>query len=119
MKNQNEDKLQQEIVIWFTNNHCLKHQKPRCSIFSVPNGGSRNVIEAKRLKATGMKAGVSDLIVLMPPRTIIFIELKTEKGSQSDAQKEFEQTVTDLGFEYHLIRSLDQFQSLINGKIIT
>jgi hypothetical protein len=107
-----EDQIQQQIVNFFTNNYCLKHHSPRCSIFSVPNGGSRHILEAKKLKATGMKAGVSDLIVLMPNRAI-FIELKNEKGIQSESQKEFEQSVSALGFEYYLIRSLDQFIEVI------
>lgn len=106
-----EDKLQQNCFIWFNNQYCLNYHNPKCVIFSVPNGGSRNLLEAKRLKATGLKAGVSDLIVLMPERCI-FIEMKTEKGYQSDKQKEFEQSVKDLGFEYHLIRSFEQFQNL-------
>ena len=59
-----------------------------------------------------MKAGVSDLIVLMPNRAM-FIELKNEKGIQSESQKDFEQSVSALGFEYYLIRSLDQFIDLI------
>lgn len=106
-----EDKLQQNCVIWFNNAFCLKNHNPKCNIFSVPNGGSRNLLEAKRLKATGLKAGVSDLIVLMPDRCI-FIELKTEKGIQSDKQKEFENDVKALGFEYYLIRTFEQFQNL-------
>jgi hypothetical protein len=111
-----EDLLQQKIVIWFKNNYCLRHHVPRCSIFSVPNGGSRNIIEAKRLKATGMKAGVSDLIILIPGKTI-FIELKNENGKQSLKQKEFQETVLNLNQEYYLLRSLDEFKSLINGLI--
>ena len=59
-----------------------------------------------------MKSGVSDLIVLMPNRAM-FIELKNEKGIQSESQKDFEQSVSALGFEYYLIRSLDQFIDLI------
>ena len=107
-----EDNLQAQIVKYFNNTYCLKHHSPRCSIFSVPNGGFRNKIEAMKLVSTGMRAGVSDLIVLMPNRCI-FVELKTEKGVQSDNQKEFEQTVNALGFEYYLVRSLETFKSII------
>lgn len=65
-----------------------------------------------KLVATGMKAGVSDLIVLMPNRCI-FVELKTDTGIQSDGQKEFEYTVKKLGFEYYLVRSLETFKKII------
>lgn len=107
MKN-NEDKLQAEIVKYFNNKYCLKHHKPRFYIFSIPNGGNRNVVEAMKLQSTGLKAGVSDLIILKNNKTI-FVELKTYKGVQSEKQKEFEKIVKNLGFEYYLIRSLEQF----------
>ena len=43
-----EDLLQQKIVIWYKNEY-QRHEKGL--IFAIPNGGSRNVIEAKKLKA--------------------------------------------------------------------
>jgi len=107
-----EDQLQQQIYTWYNNTFCLKNHNPRHVIFSVPNGGSRNVIEAKKMKATGLLPGVSDLIILQPNKTL-FIELKIEKGVQSEVQKEFEQRVKLLGFEYHLIRSLNEFQNIL------
>lgn len=107
-----EDKIQQDIVEWFNNNYCLRHHNPQCLIFSVPNGGTRNKLEAIKLKLTGMKAGVSDLIVILPNK-ILFVELKTLKGTQSDKQKDFERAVVDLGFDYLLIRSLHEFKQKI------
>lgn len=101
-----EDRLQQKCVIWFKNNYQM-HGKGL--IFSVPNGGTRNIIEAKKLKETGLMAGVADLIVLYPNGKTYFIELKTDTGKQSDKQIEFEKRVTELGFEYKLIRSLEEF----------
>lgn len=85
-------------------------------IFSVANelAGS-NKIAMMQAKATGLVAGVSDLIVITPSGKLLFIELKTEKGVQSQVQKDFEQRVTALGFAYHLIRSLTEFKSLLDG----
>lgn len=108
-----ESKLQQEIYNYYQNNFCLKHHEPRGMIFSVPNGGTRNKLEAMTLKATGLLPGVSDLICILPTGKILFVELKTEKGIQSDAQKEFEQRITALGFNYHLIRSKKEFVELV------
>lgn len=108
-----EHKIQSEIVSYFHNNFCLKHHNPRCVIFSVPNelAGS-NKIAAARAKTTGLKAGVSDLIVVKYGE-VIFVEVKNEKGRQSPVQKEFEEIITDLGFRYVLVRSLAEFKSLI------
>lgn len=109
-----EDQLQQQIYTWYNNKFCLKNHNPRHVIFSVPNGGSRNVIEAKKMKATGLLPGVSDLIILQQGKTL-FIELKIEKGVQSESQKDFEERVKLLGFEYHLIRSLESFKALFTN----
>jgi hypothetical protein len=106
-----EGKIQQEIVMWFNNNYCLKTHNPRCSIFSVPNEG-RNVREQIYKKTLGMKTGVSDLIVLMPERCV-FVEVKTEIGKQSDKQKDFQNLVENIGFEYYVIRCLEDFKKII------
>lgn len=107
-----EDQLQQQIIIWFKNEYQM-HGKGL--IFSVPNGGTRNMLEAKKLKQTGAMAGVSDLIVLLPSKCL-FIELKAEKGIQSEVQKIFEKKVIELGFEYHIIKSVDQFFKIIENE---
>lgn len=107
-----EDQIQQQIFTWYNNNYCLKNQNPRHIIFSVPNGGSRNILEAKKMKLTGTLAGVSDLIIIQPNKTI-FIEVKTEKGIQSDVQKDFQSRVDNLGFEYLIVRSLEDFKNKI------
>ena len=53
-------------------------------LFHIPNGGSRNLIEARHLKEQGVKAGVPD-IFLPCPNPIhmgLFIELKRRKGGR-------------------------------------
>jgi tRNA(Phe) wybutosine-synthesizing methylase Tyw3 len=105
-----EDVLQSKIVVWFKNNYQINGKGV---VFSVPNGGSRNIIEAKKLKETGLMAGVSDLIIVLNSK-VLFIELKTDVGIQSDTQKKFENLVTNLNHKYHIIRSLEEFKTLIN-----
>lgn len=104
-----ENQLQQQIIIWYKNNYQINGKG---LIFSVSNGGSRHILEAKTLKATGQMAGVSDLIILKPEGKTIFVEVKVEKGIQSEVQKVFETKVTDLGFEYYLVRSIEQFKQI-------
>ena len=110
MKEITEAKIQQDIVLWFNNNYCLKHHNPRCMIFSVPND-SINAIETKRKVNTGLLRGVSDLIVVLPNK-ILFVEIKTEKGVQSEYQKDFQNRVELLGFEYHIIKNLETFKKI-------
>jgi Holliday junction resolvase len=55
----------------------------------------------------GSYKGISDLIAIKNGR-VLFIEVKTPRGRQSDYQKEFERRVTEKGGQYAVIRSLDE-----------
>jgi hypothetical protein len=112
MKQETENNLQQSIFLWYHNTYCLKSHNPRSIIFSIPNGGYRNGREAMTFKATGLLKGASDLIVIFPNGKLCFVELKTNTGTQKPEQKDFESRVSSLGYEYHLIRSLDEFKLL-------
>ncbi len=109
-----ENKIQQQIYIWFNNNYCLEHHNPRSVIFSCPNGGLRNKSEAMALKATGLLAGVSDMIIIHRG-SVLFVEVKTETGIQSPAQIDFEQRIINNGFKYYLVRSLDEFNQILTA----
>lgn len=106
-----EARIQQEIVMWYKNNYCLNHHNPQHIIFSVPNE-NKSKRETLQKKAIGMMSGVSDLIIIRP-KEVLFVEVKTPTGTQSKSQKTFEKIVTALGFNYYLVRSLEEFQSLI------
>jgi hypothetical protein len=106
-----ESAIQQSIVIFYRNNYCLNHHSPQHAIFSVPNE-SKSKRETLQKKAIGMMSGVSDLIIIQP-RRIIFVEVKTTTGVQSASQKRFQKIVTKLGFEYYLVRSLEDFKNKI------
>ena len=71
-----ESTLQIACVKWF-NAIYPEHQG---LLFSVPNGGQRNAITAKIMKAEGVVAGVSDLILFMPRRRYhaLCIEMKVD-----------------------------------------
>lgn len=104
---QSEAYIQQEIVLYFNNTYCLKHHTPRSLIMSVPNDGAPGMLR------TGLLPGASDLIVLHNSQ-IWFVEVKNDKGRQSDKQRDFEQRVTALGYRYVLVRSLDEFKTALN-----
>lgn len=106
-----EDNIQAEIYKWYHNTFCTKLNDTPHLIFSVPNGGYRNKLEAIKMKATGLVAGVSDMIIIQPSR-ILFVEIKTLTGTQSKEQKEFQSKVELLGFEYYLCRSLEEFKTI-------
>ncbi|WP_372472595.1 VRR-NUC domain-containing protein [Capnocytophaga sp. ARDL2] len=106
-----ESKLQSACVRWF------RYAFPNDLIFAIPNGGSRNKLEAVNLKNEGVLAGVADLQVISKNKTL-FIEMKTEKGRQNPNQKIFEERVRKLGFDYFVCRSFDEFQKVIVSNIV-
>lgn len=109
MDSMSEAQIQQQIVVWFRNKYCLKHHNPRMCIFSVPNEAS---YKNKNFMLTGTLSGVSDLIVVLPNKTI-YIELKNKTGKQSTKQKDFEETIKGLNQDYYLVRSLSSFKNII------
>lgn len=50
----------------------------------VPNGGSRNVVEAAKLKRMGVRPGCPDFLILSPPKFLgyshVALELKSLDG---------------------------------------
>lgn len=78
---------------------------------AIPNGGLRSKVTAGKLKAEGVKSGVSD--TLLPVKRScysgLYIEMKkpslrpvkaTSKGGVSDDQQEFGEFVTKQGFYF-------------------
>jgi hypothetical protein len=109
--NMTEDKIQQEIIIYYRN--YFQRLYKDCLIFSIPNGGLRDKRTAMLMKATGLTPGASDLIVIYFGR-LLFVECKTDVGTQSEDQKLFAQRVRDCGFAYHLVRSLHEFKLMLS-----
>lgn len=61
-------------------------------LYAIPNGGMRNVVVARKLKAEGVRSGVPDLCLPVPrgPFCGMYIELKRRKGGVvSDEQREW------------------------------
>lgn len=114
----NESKIQAECYQWYNNKFCLKHHNPRGIMFSVPNElAGANKIAMMQAKAIGLTAGVSDTILILPNGKLIFCEFKDAKGVQSEKQKEFEKQVQAHGFDYILIRTLDDFKNQISLRL--
>jgi hypothetical protein len=80
--------------------------------FAIPNGQARNALIGKYLKAEGVLAGASDLIVVLNNK-VIFVEVKTPTGRQQPTQRDFESKLKELGQDYYIVRSLDEFIKLI------
>lgn len=82
-----EHEIQCAVVKWWRFYSDMEH---RALLFAIPNGGLRNAVTSRRLKAEGVMAGVPDLFLAMPraPYAGLWIELKSEKGRLSESQTE-------------------------------
>lgn len=104
-----EHHLQVNCATWF------RLQYPRLVLFAIPNGGARSVITGAMLKAEGVMAGVADLFLMFPVKQFhgLFIEMKTDKGRQSESQKEFQTLAESNGYKYVVCRSFEDFKNEI------
>ena len=106
-----ESNLQQACIRWFD----LQFPALKPLLYAVPNGGKRNAREAARLKREGVRPGIPDLVLAIPmlPYHGLYIELKTPKGRLQPSQRDVLLRLEDQGYMTQIVRSFDEFQSLI------
>lgn len=80
--------------------------------FSSIGHGGGGAIRGAILKSTGMKAGVPDILIVYRGRPV-FIELKTDKGVLSPAQKEVHIAITVAGGVVATCRSVDEVRDFL------
>lgn len=70
-------------------------------LLAIPNGGRRNAREGGRLKAEGVKPGVSDLLLPLArgEKHGLWIEMKAPKGKPTPAQREWTALMVQAGYE--------------------
>ena len=110
-----EHKLQCSMVRWFRFTY---PQYAHC-LFAVPNGGRRDAVTGAKMKAEGVLAGVSDLILLKRSEEYgaLLIETKVKGNYQSQSQKEWQQKIEKEGYKYVVCRSLDEFQNQVTNYL--
>lgn len=60
--------------------------------------------------------GESDLTVFCKGGRTIFLEVKTSAGRQSKLQKHFEEYIKSLGYEYYVVRSVEDALEIVEGR---
>lgn len=104
-----EERLQKRCVAWFRKTYPTEYRM----LFHVANEGKKSVRSGKRWSDLGGVAGVADIVYFTPWGKPVCIELKTEKGRQSEAQKLWQEDAERSGVDYYLIRTVADFSSLI------
>lgn len=84
-------------------------------IHHIPNGGSRNALEAKNLKAQGVKAGVPDLClpVARNGKHGLYIEMKYGKNVCTAMQKEWLRDLEEQDYETAVCHGADEAITVI------
>ncbi len=87
-------------------------------IYAVPNGGSRHPAVAGKLKAEGVKRGISDICIPFPNTPLnaehspkysgAYIEMKAGKNKPTPEQKEFLDFIETQGYKGIVARSSDE-----------
>lgn len=86
-----EAQIQRAVV-----QHLHARGMPGLVFFHVPNGGRRSPIEASIFKGMGVRAGVSDLIMVHAGK-IFALELKAPGGRATEAQMAFQSDIDRAG----------------------
>ena len=105
--NMTELQMQAQCFQWHWNTY---PDERGCLYMNYNN--AKNQAHGAILKAMGMVSGVADMTYLSA-RGAVFIELKTEVGEQSEAQKKWERLVRSRGYAYYVVRSVEEFKELI------
>ena len=85
-------------------------------LYHIPNGGSRNPIEAHNLKLQGVKAGVPDICLPIPKGiySALYVELKRRKGGKvSEAQREWLDALNRAGCKAVVCNGFDEARQTI------
>jgi hypothetical protein len=87
-------------------------------LFAIPNGGDRNVTVAGKLKAEGVKKGVSDLFLSVPVGDFhgLYIEMKRpedkargqRKGELTKEQRGWLDDMAGLGYKTEVCYTADE-----------
>jgi len=95
--------------------HLRTYGRRELNWFAIPNAGRRSLRYGARMKSEGMQSGVADICIMLERGCVAWLELKTESGAQSDAQKGFEAKCLRLQHPYCLARTIDEAISFLKS----
>lgn len=117
MKLKGEDLEQHELF-----QYASLQPDPRWELlFAIPNGGMRHFATAVRLKMTGLKAGIPDMLfpVTSGPCNGLFIEMKFGKGRVQPAQAVWHNLLREQSYAvevcYGAVDAIDTINRYLDG----
>ena len=88
-------------------------------LYAIPNGGLRNIVVARKLKAEGMRAGVPDIHLPVAAGKYIglWIEMKAGRNKPSVAQNLFLKSLATLGHKTAVCYNWDEARAQIEAYL--
>jgi hypothetical protein len=80
---------------------------PDLIVFHPANGGWRTKAEAARFRWLGVLAGIPDLCIVGPDGIVRFIEVKSETGSLSEAQRAMRDRLVAMRVPFTVAKGID------------
>lgn len=81
--------------------------RPEVVFCSIPNGGLRNWVVAKQMKAEGLRPGMPDLL-FADENGVAWLELKNNVGRLSEEQIGMRTKLESLGHRWAMARSVEE-----------
>jgi hypothetical protein len=110
-----EDSEQIALMRW-----AVYHPLCRDYLFHIPNGGSRNLLEAVKFKRMGVKRGIPDNFFAVPMGKYhgLWIELKRRIGGKlSDNQLQMMSNLTNQGYKVVIAYGWEQAVEFIESYL--
>lgn len=111
----------EEQTLFFQWAEMMKYQHPELAfMYHIPNGGSRNKLEAINLKKQGVKKGVPDVFLPLPlhGKHGLYIEMKRQKGSRvSNEQRDFINYLKRVNYEVCVCKGFQEAVDVTNDYL--
>ena len=109
IQNRPEEDIQVSIIDYLR--QVKLEQRGRCAVWHVPNEkGNLTRYEMVVRQRLGVRAGVADLILMLPDGRAAAVEVKASGNRQTEQQRDFEVTCRTFGWSYRVVRSLEAFE---------
>ena len=85
---------------------------PKLMWFHVPNSALVKPSARMYFARLGVFPGVADLVLVLPDKSIAFMEIKNSDGRLSEAQQAFQARCAVLGLKYRVVRSISEAEEV-------